>query len=288
MRYLDIWHESVRAFDSVPSGSPEERALYAAVNIALPVSLRWRWPALADALGCNVRTLRRDARRPEVRALAEAGRLRMQGVRAMLALRLGMSKLAATAARGEPEAVVALAQATVALGLGEKTLEPLHVSRRGRASLETPEAAEALAAVLAKLAEEAASRTAEGMLEPPDTGAGSLASPEAAEALAETLPRIEKASPALPNQNRERGHGGGTPRRPPAVFAHQIGLPSACVPRVHLEQGTRPCVSDMRLLLVSRSQLARHGRSCVGRDVSTLRARGACIPGPAQVTSCTE
>jgi len=151
MRYLDIWHESVRSFDSVEPGSPEERALYAAVNIALPATLRWPWQALADELGCNVRTLRRDARRPEVRALAEAGRLKAQGVCAMLALRIGIVKVAAAAARGEPEAVVALAQTTVALGLGERTLEPLHVSEGGRASLGTPEAAEALAAVLAEL-----------------------------------------------------------------------------------------------------------------------------------------
>jgi hypothetical protein len=75
--FLDIWHESVRGLDSVEPGSPEERALYAAVNIALPHSLRWRWQALADELGCNVRTLRRHARRPEVRALADAGRLRV-------------------------------------------------------------------------------------------------------------------------------------------------------------------------------------------------------------------
>jgi hypothetical protein len=198
MRYLEIWHESVRDFDSVQPGSPEERALYAAVNIAMPASLRWRWQALADELGCNVRTLRRDARRPEVRALAEAGRLKAQGVCAMLALRLGMVKLAAAAARGEPEAVVALAHTTVALGLGEKTLEPLHVVGADEAHLWGPEAAAALAAALAAIEAEETSDTEERALESvgvSEGGRASLETPEAAAALAEARARIEKAGP---------------------------------------------------------------------------------------------
>lgn len=187
MRFLEIWCENVRGFDRVLPGSVEERHIYAAVNIALPPSLRWRWQALADELGCNVRTLRRDARRPEVRALADAGRLRVQGVCAMLALRTGISKVAAAAARGEPEAVVALAQIAVALGLEERVLEPLHAPRAGGECLVTPGAMEALAEALPELGEGALLGAANHSLEPRSAGGEIVGTPSAGDTLASEL-----------------------------------------------------------------------------------------------------
>ena len=107
-RYVDAW--ALVAGDALGSvaGATGERYALVALTLAMPPRLRWTWEALADTLGVDVRTLRRDTHNEVVRALTHDTRWRTVGVLLSACVRAGIVRLAAKAATGDPEALAAI------------------------------------------------------------------------------------------------------------------------------------------------------------------------------------